>query len=333
MQGEGVVTTNAADKTKYDGVNDVTVTYTYEKIKKAVTIEKYDQATGLKIDGADQTTTALAAGETHNISLTTVAGYTSLDSSISIFVDGTDGQTVKAYYKQSDEVFITVKQMCGGVLLNSYKVPAQYGVKQEIKAPDMPGYTKPTGTFEATPVKGSDTSMVVTLEYTLDAWEVAVKLIDAAGKDITPTGFKKTYQVKKGDGFTIAAPNVNGYRLNGNTLVVSKSADKLNTVENRTITFTYDKIEDVIGDYQAKVTIKAQYNGYALADDRTQVVTKGKDATVVPDTFEGYVVSQYKLGTNVIQEDVKNGVTVNVTENIDLYFICLLYTSDAADEL
>ena len=321
VHGEGVVTTNAADKTKYDGVNDVTVTYTYEKIKKAVTIEKYDQATCLKIDGADQTTTELAAGETHNVALTTVAGYTSLDSSISIFVDGTDGQTVKAYYKQSDEVFITVKQMCGGVLLNSYKVPAQYGVKQEIKAPDMPGYTKPTGTFEATPVKGNDTSMVVTLEYTLDAWEVAVKLIDAAGKDITPAGFEKTYQVKKGDGFTIAAPNVNGYRLNGNTLVVSKSADALNTEANRTITFKYDKIEDVIGDYQAKVTIKAQYNGYALADDRTQVVTKGKDATVVPDTFEGYVVSQYKLGTNVIQDDVKNGVTVNVTENIDLYFI------------
>ena len=321
VTGEGVVTTNAADKTKYDGVNDVTVTYTYERIKKAVTIEKYDQATGLKIDGADQTTTALAAGETHNVTLNDVAGYTSLDSSISIFVDGTDGQTVKAYYKQSDEVFITVKQMCGGVLLNSYKVPAQYGVKQEIKAPDMPGYTKPTGTFEATPIKGSDTSMVVTLEYTLDAWEVAVELIDAAGKDITPAGFKTTYQVKKGDGFSIAAPNINGYRLNGNTLVVSKSADDLNTEANRTITFKYDKIEDVIGDYQAKVTIKAQYNGYALADGRTQIVTKGKDATVVPDTFEGYVVSQYKLGENGTLNDAKNGVTVNVTENTDLYLI------------
>ena len=321
VKGEGVVTTNAADKTKYDGVNDVTVTYTYERIKKAVTIEKIDQATGRKIDGPDQTTTALAAGETHNVTLTTVAGYTSLDSSISIFVDGTDGQTVKAYYKQSDEVFITVKQMCGGVLLNSYKVPAQYGVKQEIKAPDMPGYTKPTGTFEATPSKGNADSMVVTLEYTLDAWEIAVKLIDAAGKDITPAGFEKTYQVKKGDGFTIAAPNVNGYRLNGNTLVVSKSADDLNTEANRTITFKYDKIEDVIGDYQAKVTIKAQYNGYVLADDRTQVVTKGKDATVVPDTFEGYVVSQYKLGENGTLIDAKNGVTVNVTENTDLYLI------------
>lgn len=322
VKGDGDVTTNAADKTKYDGVNDVTVTYTYERIKKAVTIEKIDQATGKKIEGvADQVTEALATGETHTVTLTKVDGYTSLDSSISIFVDGTDGQTVKAYYKQSDEVFITVKQMCGGVLLNSYKVPAQYGVKQEIKAPDMPGYTKPTGTFEATPIKGNDTSMVVTLEYTLDAWEVAVKLIDAAGKDITPAGFQKTYQVKKGDGFTIAAPNVNGYRLNGNTLVVSKSADDLNTEENRTITFTYDKIEDVIGDYQAKVTIKAQYNGYALADDRTQVVTKGKDATVVPDTFEGYVVSQYKLGENGTLNDAKNGVTVNVTENTDLYLI------------
>ena len=321
VKGEGVVTTNAADKTKYDGVNDVTVTYTYERIKKAVKIEKYDQATGLKIDGADQTTTALAAGETHNVTLTDVAGYTSLDSSISIFVDGTDNQTVKAYYKQSDEVFITVKQMCNGVLLNSYKVPAQYGVKQEIKAPDMPGYTKPTGTFEATPTKVNDASMVVTLEYTLDAWKVTVKLTDAAGKDITPAGFEKTYQVKKGDGFTIAAPNVNGYRLHGNTLVISRYADDLNTEANRTITFTYDKIEDVIGDYQAKVTIKAQYNGYALADDRTQVVTKGKDATVVPDTFEGYVVSQYKLGENGTLNDAKNGVTVNVTENTDLYLI------------
>lgn len=322
VKGDGDVTTNAADKTKYDGVNDVTVTYTYERIKKAVTIEKIDQATGRKIKGvANQVTEALATGETHTVTLTKVDGYTSLDSSISIFVDGTDGQTVKAYYKQSDEVFITVKQMCGGVLLNSYKVPAQYGVKQEIKAPDMPGYTKPTGTFEATPIKGNDTSMVVTLEYTLDAWEVAVKLIDAAGKDITPAGFEKTYQVKKGDGFTIAAPNVNGYRLNGKTLVVSKSADELNNEANRTITFTYDKIEDVIGDYQAKVTIKAQYNGYALADDRTQVVTKGKDATVVPDTFEGYVVSQYKLGENGTLNDAKNGVTVNVTENTDLYLI------------
>ena len=325
VKGEGVVTTNAADKTMYDGVNDVTVIYTYEKIKKTVKIEKYDQATGLKIDGAVQTTTALAAGETHNVTLTDVTGYTSLDSSISIFVDGTDDQTVKAYYKQSAEVYITVKQMCGGVLLNSYKVPAQYGVEQKIEVPEMQGYTKPTGEFKTTPVKDNADSMTVTLIYTLDAWTVTVKLVDKNDNPITsvsdfPNGVK-TYQVKKGDGFTIAAPNVNGYRLHGNTLVISRSADDLNTEANRTITFTYDKIEDVIGDYQAIVTIKAQYNGYALADDRTQVVTKGKDATVVPDTFEGYVVSQYKVGATVNHDVPKNGVTVKLTENIDLYFI------------
>lgn len=314
-------TVSGAAEGKYDGQHDVTVTYTYERIQQPVTIEKYDQATDTKI--GEQKTLAYAAGQSHTVDLTDVEGYTPVGNiaSIDIFVTGEANQVVKFYYKQSAEVYITVKQMCGGVLLNSYKVPAQYGVKQEIKAPDMPGYTKPTGTFEATPVKGNDASMVVTLEYTLDAWEVAVKLIDAAGKDITPAGFEKTYQVKKGDGFTIAAPNVNGYRLHGDTLVVSKSADELNTEANRTITFTYDKIEDVIGDYQAKVTIKAQYNGYALADDRTQVVTKGKDATVVPDTFEGYVVSQYKLGENGTLNDAKNGVTVNVTENTDLYLI------------
>ena len=131
VKAEGTVTGDASGK--YDGVNDVTVTYTYERIKKTVKIEKYDQATGKKIDGADQTTAELATGETHTVALDAVTGYTSLDGgSINIFVENKNDQVVKVYYKQSDEAFITVKQVCGGVTLNTYQIPAQYGVGTTI---------------------------------------------------------------------------------------------------------------------------------------------------------------------------------------------------------
>ena len=309
VRDEGVVTTKATDNTKYDGVNDVTVTYTYEKIKKTVTIEKYDQATGKKIKGvADQVTTALATGETHTVTLTNVDGYTSLDNgSVNIFVKNAENQTVKVYYKQSTEAFITVEQVCGGVTLNTYQIPAQYDVETTIKAPTMQGYNAPADTkFTAT--KG-DANKVI-LNYTLDAWEVKVKLVDQTGKEITVDGFEKTYQVKKGDSFSIAAPSINDYSLVSTDLVVTRDATELETEANRTITFKYDKTENV--DYVTH-TIRGVYKDNGNAELFNYTVLVAKDATDENAVATYYAPTWANLTPAALVQTAKKNETKTVT--------------------
>ena len=309
VKGEGVVTTNAADNTQYDGVNDVTVTYTYEKIKKAVTIEKIDQATGKKIEGvAAQVTEALATGETHTVTLTNVDGYTSLDSgSVNIFVKNEDDQVVKVYYKQSAEAFITVKQVCGSVILNTYQIPAQYGVETTIKAPMMQGYNAPVDTkFTAEKNKTNE----VTLTYTLDAWTVTVKLVDQTNHEINVPSFQKTYQVKKGDSFSIAAPSINDYSLVSTDLVVTRAATELENEANRTITFKYDKTENV--DYVIH-TIRGvdKDNGSAQLFNYTVLVAK--DATDENAVATYYAPAWANLTPATLVQTAKKNETKTVT--------------------
>ena len=309
VKNEGVVTTNAADKTKYDGVNDVTVTYTYEKIKKTVTIEKIDQATGNKIEGVtDQVTEALATGETHTVTLTKVEGYTSLDNgSVSIFVKNKDNQTVKVYYKQSTEAFITAKQVCNGVTLNTYQIPAQYGVETTIKAPTMQGYNAPADTkFTAT--KGGTNE--VTLTYTLDAWTVTVKLMDQTGSEITLAGFAKTYQVKKGDSFSIAAPSINDYSLISNDLVVTRTAAELESEANRTIQFKYDKTENV--DYVTH-TIRGVDKDHSNTELFNYTVLVAKDAADADAVATYYAPTWANLTPATLVQTAKKNETKTVT--------------------
>lgn len=325
---------------KYDGVNDMTVTYTYKHITRKVVVQKIDITKPVD-DAVFETETATA--RSYNVgSYQTIApanpttGYEIVgDNSKTVYIEAGNGDlVVKFYYRPSATAEVTIKlfevddsgKKVGTEPFQTMTVKVSYGQEQTINAPTITGWKVTGDTTKKVNLKNGETAPVIEFLYKPVYDTITVELKNKDGsenlpQDALPTGWTGKFPVQQGQSFTITAPNVNGYRLNGDTLVVSKSADELKIEENRTITFKYDKIEDIIGDYQAKVTIKAQYNGYALADDRTQVVTKGKDATVVPDTFEGYVVSQCKWGTTVIQEDVKNGVTVNVTENIDLYFI------------
>ena len=309
VKGEGVVTTIAADKTKYDGVNDVTVTYTYEKIKKTVTIEKIDQATGEKIKGVeDQVTEPLATGETHTVTLSNVDGYTSLDNgSVNIFVKNEDNQVVKVYYKQSAEAFITVKQVCDGVTLNTYQIPAQYGVETTIKAPVMQGYIAPTDTkFTAEKNKTNE----VTLNYTLDAWKVTVELVDQTNHEITVPGFKKDYQVKKGDSFSIAAPSINDYSLISNDLVATRTATELEQEAKRTITFKYDKTENV--DYVTH-TIRGVDKDNNDAELFSYTVLVAKDAADADAVATYYAPTWANLTPATLVQTAKKNETKTVT--------------------
>lgn len=325
---------------KYDGVNDMTVTYTYKHITRKVVVQKIDITK--PVDDAVFETETATAGSYNVGSYQTIApanpttGYEIVgDNSKTVYIEAGNGDlVVKFYYRPSATAEVTIKlfevddsgKKVGTEPFQTMTVKVSYGQEQTINAPTITGWKVTGDTTKKVNLKNGETAPVIEFLYKPVYDTITVELKNKDGsenlpQDALPTGWTGKFPVQQGQSFTITAPNVNGYRLNGDTLVVSKSADELKIEENRTITFKYDKIEDVIGDYQAKVTIKAQYNGYVLADDRTQVVTKGKDATVVPDTFEGYVVSQYKLGENGTLIDAKNGVTVNVTENTDLYLI------------
>lgn len=295
---------------QYDGQNDVTVTYTYERIKKTVTIEKIDQATGEKIAGVlDQKTEALPTGETHTVTLDTVDGYTSLDGgSVNIFVKNEkNNQVVKVYYKQSTEAFITVKQVCGSVTLNTYQIPAQYDVKTTIKAPVMQGYNAPKDTeFTAEKNKTNE----VTLNYTLDAWKVTVKLVDQTNHEITVPGFQKDYQVKKGDSFSIAAPSINDYSLISNDLVATRTATELEQEAKRTITFKYDKTENV--DYVTH-TIRGVDKDNNDAELFSYTVLVAKDAADADAVATYYAPTWANLTPATLVQTAKKNETKTVT--------------------
>ena len=246
---------------KYDGVGDITVTYEYIRKTQDVTIIKKDVDTGKKIE--EQKLENLPVGKSYTFtdgSVTVPSNYQAVAdrNPTSYFVDDKENQTVTFWYKNTSTdqyTQITVKLMCNGKMFQSYPVTAIKGVPTTIQAPTWTGYELKKGTKTSATVTpdGTEANDTVKFEYTIkDPKTVTVVLKDnsnTANPDAemtAPTGYTKTYTLKKGDTLEIWAPAMEGYALRGATLngtespnmqFVSVAYDSLN--DTNTVIFRY----------------------------------------------------------------------------------------------
>lgn len=248
---------------QYDGVGDIIVTYEYTRKTQNVTIIKKDVATGKEIVNSKETLQKLPVGQSHtftNGTITVPSNYEAVAdrNPTSYFVEDKADQTVTFWYKNTSAdqyTQITVNLICDGKVFQSYPVTAIKGQPTTIQAPTWTGYELKTGTKSSATVtpNGTEANDTVKFEYTIkDPKTVTVVLKDnsnTANPDAemaAPTGYTKTYTLKKGDTLEIWAPAMEGYALRGATLngtespnmqFVSVAYDSLNNTN--TVIFRY----------------------------------------------------------------------------------------------
>lgn len=248
---------------QYDGVGDIIVTYEYTRKTQNVTIIKKDVATGKEIVNSKETLRKLPVGQSHtftNGTITVPSNYEAVAdrNPTSYFVEDKADQTVTFWYKNTSAdqyTQITVNLICDGKVFQSYPVTAIKGQPTTIQAPTWTGYELKTGTKSSATVtpNGTEANDTVKFEYTIkDPKTVTVVLKDnsnTANPDAemaAPTGYTKTYTLKKGDTLEIWAPAMEGYALRGATLngtespnmqFVSVAYDSLNNTN--TVIFRY----------------------------------------------------------------------------------------------
>lgn len=344
---------------KYDGVGDITVTYEYIRKTQDVTIIKKDVDTGKKIE--EQKLENLPVGKSYTFtdgSVTVPSNYQAVAdrNPTSYFVDDKENQTVTFWYKNTSTdqyTQITVKLMCNGKMFQSYPVTAIKDVPTTIQAPTWTGYELKAGTKTSATVtpNGTADNDKVEFEYTIkDPKTVTVVLKDNSNTTnpdaemTAPTGYTKTYTLKKGDTLEIWAPAMEGYALRGATLngtespnmqFVSVAYDSLN--DTNTVIFRYlpvaqanfvtHTVKFMLGtqelySYDKKVdkgtgnvvsypadAVKSMIPGYTYSKTTYEINGQSVNASDVKDNANAVIIYHFKEDTAqiTIQFKDKNG--------------------------
>ncbi len=248
--------TSAGDATKFDGINDITVTYKYQPKTKDIAVYAYEGNESGQILNLDKTSyKGITTGQTITVTAPEIAGYkVKGDASKSFFItnDKNENQDVKFFYEKdtSNDAYVLVKLVDssnGDKLISSYQVPGVKGKAQLIKAPAAPyGYkADPNYNNEDKTVTPTGTSAPfiaeVVFKYVPHVHTVNVVLKDKLNNtNLTVNNFKDTYQVVNGESLKITAPSIYGY-----TMAASAEAVKelTNITKNETVTFEYEPID------------------------------------------------------------------------------------------
>lgn len=334
---------------QYDGVGDIIVTYEYTRKTQNVTIIKKDVATGKEIVNSKETLQKLPVGQSHtftNGTITVPSNYEAVAdrNPTSYFVEDKADQTVTFWYKNTSAdqyTQITVNLICDGKVFQSYPVTAIKGQPTTIQAPTWTGYELKTGTKSSATVtpNGTEANDTVKFEYTIkDPKTVTVVLKDnsnTANPDAemaAPTGYTKTYTLKKGDTLEIWAPAMEGYALRGATLngtespnmqFVSVAYDSLNNTNTvifrylpvaqanfvtHTVKFmlgtqelySYDKKVDKgtgnVVSYPADA-VKSMIPGYTYSETTYEINGHSVNASDVKDNANAVIIYHFKENT------------------------------------
>lgn len=287
---------------------------------------------GAIIDTRDLTEKA-RIGESYKASAQSVDRY-ALDDQISKYYVVDDSQeTLKVYfwYRAKNAGTVTVHYHYGSAadhdaaaLLMSYSLDAVVGEKVIISIPEylMDGkYKLPAGAERTqTKVVGNGDNQV---EIYYDANFVTVNVKTQRSDFAAPAEYE-SHEVIKTDvngnvtgNLTLTPPYRAGYTLVGITGVEGGENKKLpdsfkngkltltGLKANTEITYYYNKTSAT--EYQSDLTIKYQYNGYALAADKTVKVNRDEANTIDIPSFEGYKASTYTF---------EDGNTKHTTEQI-----------------
>lgn len=299
--------TNAVDG-KYNGKDDVTVTYSYTRNKHNLTVTKKDIDSGNEIANAKQVLTDLPAGKTYTFGDTVdpVTGYTAVAAlNPTTFDVGDANAEVTFWYRKNDAnryATVTVNSVCAGETFQSYQISAFKDVALNVTAPTWTGYVLKTGEQNPKTITptGDAQHDTVTFEYTLDAPRtITVELNNNSNSDTLefPQDYQTSYIIKKGGSVTIQAPVINGYALVGNSIVTVNYGDA--EPANNKVVFNYAAVETanfvkhtvVFTDSAEKI----QFYSYNKLVSKSDAATTDYTAESVKNVIAGYKLKDIRM--------------------------------------
>lgn len=286
--------------TEYDGKNNITVKFTFERKTKTITIKCVDADTGMEIRQTPKATAEVQMGVSTNLTekAPNITGYNKLDGQVLTITaaDNTSAEEITVFYrKENNQSSVAVKLYAKDegkkTLINSYTVPGITGTTGTITAPDLSGqgYISPDQNTHAV-VFGTDTEKEFI--YTIRWHTVTVNVGPQEAKNALPADYAQTQKVRHGTDYTVIAPDIPGY-----TLTSKNAVTKFNSVtEDKSVQLTYAKTEDL--DY-----VKHQVIGVISKDgNETEVfnytnnVPKNESSTIYRAPIqEGYVADNLSV--------------------------------------
>ena len=284
----------------------------------------------------DQTKHPARVEETNKIAAINVDLYTLDDAPYKYYyVDNATGEfSVYFWYRQKGQHEVTVQYWDNrnNQQILSYSVTATTGEKLKLVAPEYleNGKYKRADTQVETvevPVDGAKTVklqyvpnyVTVTVQTNVDGATTSydssqVNQTDAAGN---PTG-KLTLIVPNKTGYTlqgIQADNLGGENTYPTSYDAATSTLKLSGLTQDTnVTYYYKKTSAT--EYQSDLTIKYQYNGYDLKDEKTIKVNCDEVTQIEIPKFTGYQAKGYKFEGDTGFTDITDaGITFTPDRN------------------
>ena len=249
-----------ASADKYDGINDITVTYTYKARTKDIKVYAYVGDANGQILQLDTTSYAgLTTGQTITINAPEIAGYKvkeNTPSSHTFFISNDDvAQDVQFFYEKdtSNDAYVLVKLVDsanGNKEIGSYQVAGVKDKAQLISVPAAPYGYKLDDAHAADNVEqtvaptGADAPYTaeVTFYFVPNVHTVTIKLTDSDTNQPLNviTNYKYKYEVVDGEDLTVIAPSIYGYTMTAD----SESVVKLTGVtKDETVEFKYQAID------------------------------------------------------------------------------------------
>ena len=317
--------TSVGDATKFDGINDITVTYTYRAKVKTIPVEAYvDSTSGARLLNDTTTYKDITTGQTITVTAPDIPGYKVKGAaSQTVFVTNNtgDGQKVVFLYEKDDNnAYVLVKLVDssnGDKLISSYQVPGVKDKAQLIKAPaapygykDDPNHTNEDKTVTPTGTQAPYKAEVV-FRYVPNVHTVTIELKDVSetpAKPLTVNNYVTSYKVVDSEGLTITAPSIYGYTMAKNSESVKVLS---NITKDKTVTFEYEPIDKQMVYIHVK---GVGPDGNTLFESRESVThgTASKEVNVF--TLTGLKLASATVGGTDKANEVANGkLTVNLT--------------------
>lgn len=309
-----------ASADKYDGINDITVTYTYKARTKDIKVYAYVGDANGQILQLDTTSYAgLTTGQTITINAPEIAGYKvkeNTPSNHTFFISNDDvAQDVQFFYEKdtSNDAYVLVKLVDsanGNKEIGSYQVAGVKDKAQLISVPAAPYGYKLDDAHAADNVEqtvaptGADAPYTaeVTFYFVPNVHTVTIKLTDSdTNQPLSVTNFVYKYEVVDGEDLTVIAPSIYGYTMTAD----SESVVKLTGVtKDEVVEFKYQAIDKQL------VTIHVKGvgpDGKTLFESRETVThgTASKEVNVF--TLPGLKLASAKVNNVGKTNDVANG--------------------------
>lgn len=338
--------TSAGDATKFDGTNDITVTYKYQPKTKDIAVYAYVGDESGQILNLDKTSyKGITTGQTITVTAPEIAGYkVKGDASKTFFISNnkSENQDVKFFYEKdtSNDAYVLVKLVDSsnsGKVISSYQVPGIKDKAQLIKAPAAPyGYkADPNHTNEDKTVTPTGTQAPykaeVVFKYVPNVHTVTIELKDVSetpAKPLTVNNYVTSYKVVDSEGLTITAPSIYGYTMAKNSASVKVLS---NITKDETVTFEYEPIDKQMVYIHVK---GVDPDGKTLFESRESVThgTPSKEVNVFTPT--GLKLASAMVGGVDKKDAVANGKLLVDLQNVTkggTVEVLLTYESNMTD--